>query len=104
MLVKPESSIVIPLRACGFNQVQLRPLNKLKNLSQTGALNRGDKKFEWTEKAQISLLKDESEIFEEVPIVLESKILRKNSQNNKIHMVLNSNIYSIRSYVDFNTQ
>ena len=45
MMVKPESSIVIPLRACGFNQVQMRPIHNLKKLS---ALNRGDKKFEWT--------------------------------------------------------
>lgn len=35
-------------------------------------------------------------------------MLRKNTNvernNNRIFMVLNSNIYSIRSYVDFNTQ
>jgi hypothetical protein len=64
MLVKPESSIVIPLRACGFNQVQMRPIHNLKNQKQSAsALNRGDKKFEWTSKAQISLQKEESEIF-----------------------------------------
>lgn len=109
MLVKPESSLVIPLRACGFNQVQMRPIHNLKNQKQSAsALNRGDKKFEWTSKAQISLLKEESEIFQQEPVLLESKMLRKNTNvernNNKIFMVLNSNIYSIRSYVDFNTQ
>ena len=35
-------------------------------------------------------------------------MLRKNTlmerNNNKIYMVINANIYSIRSYVDFNTQ
>jgi hypothetical protein len=40
--------------------------------------------------------------------MLESKMLRKNTNvernNNKIFMVVNSNIYSIRSYVDFNTE
>ena len=41
-------------------------------------------------------------------MVLVSKLLRKNTNvernNNKIFMVLNTNTYSIRSYVDFNTQ
>ena len=64
MLVKPEQSIVIPLRACGFKYIQLRPLHNVKKLTSTGALNRDNKKFEWTQKSEISLLKDEAEIFE----------------------------------------
>lgn len=68
-----------------------------------------DKMFEWTDEANISLLKEEQEIFEQQSIILESKMLLKKrgfeSQNdNKVYLVLNSNTYSIRSYVDFNTQ
>ena len=55
----------------------MRPIHNLKNYKQTaGALNRGDKKFEWTQKAQISLKIEESEIFEQQPVILESKMLR----------------------------
>lgn len=84
----------------------MRPIHNLKK--NASALNRGDKKFEWTQKATISLQIEESEIFEQQPVILESKMLRKNTSvernNNKVFMVVNSNIYSIRSYVDFNTQ
>jgi hypothetical protein len=42
----------------------LRPLHNGKKLTSAGALNRDNKKFEWTQKSEISLLKDEAEIFE----------------------------------------
>lgn len=106
MLVKPETSIVIPLRACGFKFTRLRPLHSLKSAQQRGPMSRGDKKFEWTDKAQISLNQEESLIFQQAPITLESKMLRNTTiqtNNNKIFMVLTSNIYSIKSFVDFTT-
>ena len=48
---------------------------------------------------------DEQDIFDQLPLVLSSEILQGNkSDTEKIFMVLSSNTYSFRSYVDFNTQ
>jgi len=62
MLAKPETSVTIPLRACGFNQVKMRPIPKSRD---PGTLSRGDKKFEWTDIVPVSLYKEEDEIFEQ---------------------------------------
>lgn len=60
--MNPGQNNVIPLRACGFKNVEIQPLQEIKK--QSGILNRGDKQFERTQKAEISLLRDEQEIFE----------------------------------------
>lgn len=56
----------------------------------------------------MSLLQDETMIFEQKPIVCRSKMSRNNRivdrNNNQVFFVLNANTYSIRSYIDFNTQ
>ena len=108
MVINAEKSSNIPLRACGFTNIELCPLpHKSRNSSNLSL--KADASFEWTEKANISLMKDELDIFEQPPQIVYSKLLGRknknlNQDNNKIFMVLNSNIYSIRSYVDFNTQ
>lgn len=53
------------------------------------------------------LLKDDHEIFEKKPIVMVSKIASNKDpnqkNNNRIFFMLNANVYSIRSFIDFNT-
>lgn len=46
-------------------------------------------------------------IFEQQPIVCQSRIQRNGrhiDNNNHVYFVLNANTYSIRSFIDFNTQ
>ena len=86
----------------------MKPLTFSPNFSQSQSINQRDKKFEWTHPTRISLYQDEAEIFQQKPIILSSRLLSKKASversNNKIFMVLNTNVHSIRSYVDFNTQ
>jgi hypothetical protein len=56
---------MIPLKACEFDQVKMRPL--LVGQSK-------DVQFEWTQTVDISLLQDDREIFERKPVVLSSKL------------------------------
>jgi hypothetical protein len=67
--IKPESSVMIPLRACGFNQVKMRPL-----LSINPSTAHKDSQFEWTSTVEMCLLQDDREIFERKPVVMVSKI------------------------------
>ncbi len=103
IIIKPESSVMIPLKACGFNQVKMRPL-----LSQPNGLSfHKDSIFEWTSTVDMSLEQDDREIFERKPVVMVSKIAHnKDSQqkyNNRLFFMLNANVYSIRRNLDFNT-
>jgi hypothetical protein len=65
--IKPEQSIMIPLRACTFDQVCIRPYI-------IGAHSKESAIFDWTEKVDVSLLQDDREIFEKKPILMVSKI------------------------------
>ena len=53
-------------------------------------------------------MQDEREIFEQKPIILRSRMSRNNlvvdRSNNQVFFALNANTYSIRSFIDFNTQ
>ena len=57
---------------------------------------------------EVSLLQDDREIFEKKPVVMVSKIAkaqdRSQRYNNRLFFMLNANVYSIRSFIDFNTQ
>lgn len=63
--------------------------------------------FEWTDTVNMSLMHDDREIFEKKPVVMQSKIssTKEASQrnNNRLFFMLNANVYSIRSFIDFNT-
>ncbi len=102
MVVKPGASQIIPLKACNFDHVQIRPINDSQQSTKD------THQFEWSQKANLKLLQDEQVIFEQKPIVLQSRITRNNrivtKNNNQIFFVLNANTYSIRSFIDFNTQ
>jgi hypothetical protein len=71
-----------------------------------------EERFEWTQIASACLINDESSIFETEPIVLSSKQLKKpdasakkgDRKNNRIYFMLVPSVYSIRSFLDFNTQ
>ena len=63
MLLKPESSTAVPLRACAFSKVRMRPL-----LGREAAL-------EWTAPADVCLLRDDHEIFDIRPIVMISELV-----------------------------
>ena len=94
---------MIPLKACGFNQVKMRPL-----LSQPYGLSiHKDSIFEWTSKVDMSLQQDDREIFERKPVVMVSKIVhnKDSSQrhNTRLFFMLNANVYSMRRNLDFNT-
>ena len=56
----------------------------------------------------MSLLQDEREIFEKKPMVMMAKVAktldRHQRYNNRVFFMLNANVYSIRSFIDFNTQ
>ena len=103
MIIKPESSQIIPLHACDFNEVQIRPQLQNDNKQQ-----RSTYQFEWSQKANICLLQDEREIFEQKPAILRSRMSKNNliidRSNNQVFFALNANTYSIRSFIDFNTQ
>ena len=73
-----------------------------------GAHTKDNGVFDWTDTVEVSLLQDDREIFERKPMVMVSKInmLQDRSQkhNNRLFFMLNANVYSIRSFIDFNTQ
>lgn len=102
MKVKPGSSQIIPLKACNFDRVTIRPINPYPEKQES--------QFEWSQSANIKLLvQDEVTIFEQQPIVCNSKQSANNrlisdKTNNQVYFVLNANTYSIRSFIDFNTQ
>jgi hypothetical protein len=110
MTVKAESSLIIPLKACNFSSVQIRPVLQDQTQSKDASV------FEWSEEAPICLLQEESEIFEKEPVILSSKLVslkkgqdvgravQKNEKASRVFFALNANTYSIRSFVDFNTQ
>lgn len=62
--MRPEASSIIPLSACAFNSVKIRPF--LPNSNKTT--------FDWTQTVDICLMKDDGEIFEKKPIVMETQI------------------------------
>ena len=99
--------MIIPLQACNFKSVQIRPLIPIVGKSAS-SMYQQESRFEWSQEANICLLQDEREIFEQKPIILCSKMTRNNfivdRNNNQVFFALNSNTYSIRSYIDFNTQ
>lgn len=107
MVIKPEQSMIIPLQACNFKSVQIRPLVPLVGKSAS-SMYQQESQFEWSKKASMCLLQDEREIFEQKPVILCSKMTRNNlvvdRNNNQVFFALNANTYSIRSYIDFNTQ
>ena len=76
MVIKAEQSIMIPLKACTFDQVRMRPLPPGKNEGVTMTLNRAmsDSIFDWTDRVDMCLLQDDREIFEKKPVVMVSKI------------------------------
>jgi len=52
-------------------------------------------------------MNDERSIFEHPPIVLSSKVKglsRQATKSSRLFFVLNSNVYSVRSFIDYNTQ
>jgi len=67
-----------------------------------------ESQFEWSQQADVSLLLDERQIFESRPMILCSRMTRNSlavdRNNNQVFFALNANTYSIRSYIDFNTQ
>lgn len=63
IIVKPESSSIIPLSACAFNQVKIRPF-----------LHNSKTVFDWSQTVDICLMKDDGEIFEREPVVMESQL------------------------------
>lgn len=99
--------MIIPLQACSFKDVQIRPLIPLAGKTSSSMYTQ-DSQFEWSQKASVSLLQDERLIFEQKPIILCSRMTRNNftvdRNNNQVFFALNANTYSIRSYIDFNTQ
>ena len=77
MVIKPEQSMIIPLQACNFKSVQIRPLVPLVGKSAS-SMYQQESQFEWSKKANICLLQDEREIFEQKPVILCSKMTRNN--------------------------
>ena len=71
VVVKAESSVIIPLKACTFESVRIRPLYKELWFSKDASM------FDWSSKAPISLLREESDIFKTEPIVLSSTLAEK---------------------------
>ena len=103
MVIKPEQAVIIPLKACGFEQVKMRPLM----LGRDNVLYK-DSLYEWTNTVSMSLLQVDREIFEKKPVVMVSKVATNKDMaqrnNNRLFFILNANVYSIRSFIDFNTQ
>eukprot|EP00347_Sterkiella_histriomuscorum_P015009 403358661 len=102
LIIQPEQSLIIPLKACGFEQIRMRPV-----IMNEKANRKDQALFEWTDVVDVSLLQDDREIFEKKPLILSSKVLNANiaqRKNDSLFFVLNANVYSIRSFIDFNTQ
>ena len=101
--LKPEQSLMIPLRACGFDHVRMRPY-----LATQSSKDASSSIFDWTDTVAVSLLQDDREIFERKPMVMMAKVAktldRHQRHNNRVFFMLNANVYSIRSFIDFNTQ
>ena len=77
MVIKPEQSMIIPLQACNFKSVKIRPLIPIVGKSGSSVYQQ-ESQFEWSQQANMCLLQDEREIFEQKPIILCSKMTRNN--------------------------
>ena len=111
--LRPESSFQLPLKSCFFTQIQCKPKGQREPLSARGsmldenAMFGNEESFEWTDLANVCLMNDERSIFETPPVVMSSKCTRDKNldrKNNKIFFVVVPSVYSIRSFLDFNTQ
>ena len=64
MVIKPEQSMIIPLQACSFKSVQVRPLIPLSAGKASSSMYLQDSQFEWSQRANACLLQEERQIFE----------------------------------------
>lgn len=55
--------MIIPLQACNFKSVKIRPLIPIVGKSASSTYQQ-ESRFEWSQEAKICLLQDEREIFE----------------------------------------
>lgn len=58
MVIKPEQSMIIPLQACNFKSVQIRPLIPIAGKTAS-SMYLHDSQFEWSQKANVCLLQEE---------------------------------------------
>ena len=56
MIVKPGSSQIIPLKACSFDNVQVRPIIPLTGNQNSAASYKQDSQFEWSQCSRMCLL------------------------------------------------